>query len=173
MSLKQLKAKLMEDDVFSTYRDIARTISKRINTQQVKAEVKMLHSSERSARQLKGKAPSNSVLYAAEATELATRSRLTEMKLAIVEEIDLLERAIAAVTAHLRTSYVSYFESYRTEADKKLLMRTIMKNGYALVDELDSCQKQIDIVIKDIDQASYGLSRMVVLFKILHERKVL
>ncbi len=170
-SLKVLLEELKTDAVFLKYRGIVKTITSRINLAQLTAEVKQLHAVERSARNLKGKGPSNEKLYKAEAEELATRSRLTEMKLALYEDMAILDEILETIAAHLRTAYDGYFEGFKTETDKKTLMRKILNRGYELKSEMKACDDRIDLVIKDIDQASYGLTRMVALFKILHERK--
>jgi hypothetical protein len=161
---------IKNDDVFIRYQDIVATIDKRIDTSKITNEAKLLHA-ERKSRTLKGTRPTNDQLYEAVARDLAVRSRLTELKLNLTVESDNLATAQTTIAAHLRVSYAEFMTEYKTQEDKKVLLRRVLRKGTELLERINSVSDQLDLLIKDIDQASFSLSHLVSLFKILHERR--
>lgn len=164
----KLKKALAEDDTYLRFRNIVRTIQKRINVEKNLIEARSLHGA-RTVRTLKGTAPSATALYEATVREAATRARLTEIKITLYVEEQLLKASLDATISHLRTAYDLSFVG-NTQEDRKLVVRSILRSGYKLHDELTSAINILDLIVKDIDQAGYSTRNLIDIVKIQTER---
>lgn len=167
-SKRELKEQLREDSTFQQYRRIVSTIEGRVTITKFVIEARSLHGA-RTMRTLKGTAPSSDKVYDAIVRDAATRSRLVEMEIALLVERDLLKSAMAAVSAHLQSSY-DLGELARTLTDKRTLIKKILKRGHSLLDEMESAKDALDLIIKDIDQAGFAARNMVEIIKLRVER---
>ena len=168
--LLQLKNLLTDDEVYRKYSDITRVMEKRVDVNQILTEAKLLHA-QRSARSLVGTRPTNEKLYEAVAKDLAVRGRLVELRMTLNVEIDNLSTTLATVTAHTMLKCDDVLSAYKTVDARKTAMRKVTRRGSELLEKLKSADDQLSTIVKDIDQASFSLSHMVTLFKILHERR--
>lgn len=162
------KTALKEDPTFLRYRNIVRTIKERINVDKNLAEARSLHGA-RTIRSLKGTAPSPSTLYEASVREAATRARLTELKVTLYVEKELLSEAIESTVSHVRSAY-DMSDLGSTQEERRLAIRSMFRGGYRLLDELKAASDVLDFIIKDIDQCGYSLRNMIDIVKIQIER---
>lgn len=159
---------LKDDNTFVRYRNIVKTIKERISLEKNLAEARSLHAA-RTIRSLKGSTPSPASLYEASVREAATRARLTELKVTLYVEKELLKEAIDSTVSHIRSAYdMTYVGS--TQEERKLALRSMLRSGYRLLDELNAALDVLDFVIKDIDQCGYSLRNMIDIVKIQIER---
>lgn len=168
MDLRELREELREDKTFQQYRRIVKTIDERVNLIKNVTEARSLHGA-RTMRELKGNAPTTQKVYEAIVRDMATRSRIIELRIALFTEKELLDSALSSVTAHVRSVY-DLNEAGRTLDQKKQLMKKILNRGFVLLEELKSALEVFDLIIKDIDQAGFAVRNLVELVKIQIER---
>lgn len=170
MSLKLLRAKLNEDPAFAALQEMTATAKRSINSERVIAEATTLHTG-RTSKDLYKVALQPTPMYKAIADDLSARSRITTMKVSIMREAAILERAVSKMKKHITAKYPEELKSWSTQAQRVAVIDRLLAPAKDIVDDLTSCMDILDTLTKDIDQANFSMGRSVDILKLLIERK--
>jgi uncharacterized membrane-anchored protein YjiN (DUF445 family) len=158
---------LKDDPVIVKFLSVVRTSRASINIQEVTREMQALHST-RKSRTLTSAKLSPSRLIDAILTDQACRSRLIEIKTLVYRNSELLSTAWKATRRHIRQSY-DLESSTKAERDEEL--DNLFPGALSFKEEMSCLSDQIDLIVKDIDQTSYGTSSVKDLLKMVLDRK--
>lgn len=172
MNFKQLRAELDEDVNFTRLRQVYTTCQKALNIERTESEIRAQHAG-RSSRTLTSGKMSITALQKATSEDLAARSRLTEIQLMVYRTEELLAVSIKSMRKYIASQYrdelIEIVGNTKTERDA--LVERVLSVPIAYLSSLSVLSKQIDSIIKDIDQASYGLNRLDSLLKMQLDKK--
>lgn len=161
MSIKSFKRELSGDPNCRRFGAVYKTAQSALNVERVETEIRYLHSN-RSSRTLNASKISPKVLTKANIEDLASRSRLTEIKLLSYRTEELLSIALSTVRKYVATEYREDVAdlSGSTKADREATLDVIFEGPVAYLRDLKSLSNQIDMLVKDIDQGSFNLRRL-------------
>lgn len=165
MGLRALQEELKEDDKFQRYKAIRETAASRLPYDKLVSELDKIMS----ARQVRAyaKAPNPRQLLDVSLDEISHRARVTEiMKFAQSTRFDL-SSVIDAVWEHAYTTYADALNDIKTKGDRERMVSTCFGKGNELLSQLDSLIGQCEMIVKDIDQASFHLNRVAAMFELL------
>lgn len=170
MSLKLLRAKLSEDPAFVALQEMTATSKRSINTERVIAEATALHTG-RTSKDLYKVALQPTPIYKAIADDLSARSRIVTMKISIMREAAILERAVSKMKKHIMARYAADLKVWSTQADRAAVIDRLLAPAKDIVEDFTSCIDVLDTITKDIDQANFSMGRSTDILKLLIERK--
>ena len=160
-----------EDPVIVRAGQLQEESEKSINLERVSREVRVLHES-RTSRKLYKIALEPTSLAEAAMRDMSARARLTELKASVYSQQLALEAAYEAAAAQLVTKYGDGLRDVATNAaDRKHVTNRILSGLVSRVSELSAAVDNIDLIVKDIDQASFALRNATEMLKLLIERK--
>lgn len=160
-----------EDAVIVRASQLYEESEKSINLERVAREVKVLHES-RTSRGLYKIALEPTSLAEAAMRDMSARARLTELKASVYSQKLALEAAYDAAAAQLVTKFGDDMRGTASNAaDRKHVTNRILSGLVSRIAELSSSVDNIDLIIKDLDQASFALRNATEMLKLLIERK--
>ena len=160
-----LQDALNTDDAYVSYRNVVRTIRERNNLKAVIADVRA-NAAARLLPSMYAEAPTEMKLYKAIGKEIATRSRLTEIRGSLTIDASSLKKALDAISSHVRVNYQDWLADYGKRVDdQKQIIYSVLRHGYVLRDDMATVIDLIDFYIKDIDQANFSASNMTRMYE--------
>jgi hypothetical protein len=162
---------IRDDPVYKRFKDIFENVRKRIDVEKAFKEATMLHEQRIEAAPKGDKRYSAQRLVDANMLDLATRSRLIRIRTTNSKQLSHLEAAMAAMRHHILTEYVDELKPYRSAPQRQALMDRVMKNAVEFVAECTNLNDTLDLIIKDVDQASHGYRHVVELLKLMADSK--
>jgi len=170
-SISELKKSLSVDPVVVKFTRISSVVRSAVNTETTEKEVNFLHAS-RKSRGLTSAKMSASILMDAIMTDMSARSRLIEIKTLVHRNQELISSALSAIKKHVMVRYQDELrEAGSTKADRDAALDRIFQSATSLKSEMSSLEEQIDMVVRDIDQASFSLRNTTELLKMILDRK--
>lgn len=173
ITFKQFQRTLREDPDLARFSSVLATCQQALNLESAENEIRTLHLT-RKARKLSSGNVSAPKLIDAVALEASTRSRLTELKLMIYRTTQLLTTHMMIARKHIQTEYRNEVRelSGTTKADREAFLDRLFPGARKLLDELESVETQIDVIVKDIDQVGYSMRELrELLSMILNKRE--
>lgn len=165
-----LVRQLKSDETFMTQRRVTTNLREQVDQDKIREEVKNIQSI-RPMRKLAGKTPSADALWDAMAKDLAYRARLIEIRSELSPRLMLLRTTIDSMNGYVNFRYGDELRAgASTATDKKAALRRILTNAHELQDEFEDLVEYVDLVIKDIDQASYAASNLTRLIQIILDK---
>ena len=156
---------------FKTYQKILQTAQGSIELDALRSEALGLHTS-RTSRQLYGaKQYSGRSVMEALLKDLSFRARLVEIRVKVSISISNLEEAIKAMRRYVSTEYADDLREFSTSDQRKSFVDRILKSGLEYLGEGQTLIDMLDMLIKDIDQASFQLRNAVEILKLLSDAK--
>jgi hypothetical protein len=166
-----LKAALSEDRDYARFLQIRDTAFASINVDAVLKEAEFLHSS-RKSRSLTSAKLSPLKVQEAICVEMSARSRLVELRAAVMKSNELLTTALSAIRRHIRVSYSDELkELAKTQNERTTVLDKLMGKSVKFKDQLDHVEDVLDMYIKDIDQNAFGLRNLVEILKLFLDRR--
>lgn len=107
--------------------------------------------------------PSGKKLAKAAMVDQAYRSRCVELVVNVVVHRDALEQAISIIKKHIEGSYSDYMKSLglRGITERRTLVNSLVSIASDLLSEMETLVRIGDIIIQDVDRASYALKHAV------------
>lgn len=169
--MSDLQEQLKSDDTFQRYRSILRTVRGTLDLEKQLKEASYLHK-RRKSRKLFELRVSPIKLQEAILEDMSNRSRLVEIKVLLLDQQELLSTAIGLGKKHVRATYASLLSTYGTTKEAHMLVvEKVFSAGLKTLAEIDNAVAILDLLIKDIDQAGFGLRNSVDVMRMLLDRK--
>jgi Fe-S cluster assembly scaffold protein SufB len=165
----RVKAKLKEDKIFKQYRNLVSHIAESVNTDDIEAEAKRLHSG-RKSRALTGTSPGPNALTDASLQDSANRSRLTQIRVDLTKQEALLSEAIDAIRTHVSITYRNDLPEIGTKGERLAYVNQFLRKGVNLRVKLSVLMSIIDLYIKDIDQTGFALKNAVHILELVYSK---
>lgn len=104
--------------------------------------------------------------------DMATRSRLTELRVRAKLHADILEDACDALGHHIRVAYGDELKRHCTTVDaRRSFISKLNQSTLETLSEVDSLLDMLDQCITDIDKTSFHLSKMAELIMFIDSNK--
>lgn len=161
-----LKSTILEDrKVASTLMRVQRIINDKFapDAEQLRKEVFSTHASRDTRALQPGKILQSSAhnIIDASAEEVSDRSRLIEVKMQCVAEIEKLKEDLGALSRYIIVRYDTALKArHKSVTDRKAYVQAVLDKYYKRVRELEGLVTLIDLVVEDIDSASWALNRI-------------
>lgn len=169
--MTELQAELKRDDTYKRYRSILRTVREGLNLEKTLKEAGYLHRN-RKSRLLHEARVSPTKLQEAILVDMSNRSRMVELKALLLNEQELLKTAISHGKKHVRATYADLLVGYGSTKEAQLMVvEKVFSSGTSFLAEVDSAVEILDVFIKDIDQAGFGLRNVTETLKMVLDRK--
>lgn len=162
---------IRDDPEYAKFKVIFTRIRERVDLDKDLNEVLNLHAG-RTSRKLYGeKQYSVKALLDASLKDMSYRSRMVEIRVRASVQISVLEESVVALRKYLSTEYADDLREFGTVAERKSFVDRVLKSPLAYIEEANSLLDTIDILLKDLDQASFGLRNMLECLKLLDSSK--
>ena len=170
-SIKELRNEIKDDETVVRFLRIYETAQTSVSIPTVQREVATLHAS-RKSRSLTTAKITPAKLQDAILVDMYTRSRLIEIKVLVHRTSELISSALSAVKKHV---LVNFSEEVRdlasTKGERDQVVDRLFQGAVKLREEMSSLSDEIDMIIKDIDQASFSLRNTTELLRMVLDRK--
>ena len=169
--MADLRELIKKDETFKRYRNILKTVQGSLNIEKHLKEASWLHRG-RKSRLLFEMRVSPQKLQEAILIDMSNRSRLVELKTLLLNEQELLSTAISLGKKHIRATYAVVLKEYgATKESHMLVVDKVFSAGIQVLNEIDKGVDVLDLLVKDIDQASFGMRNVTETLKMVLERK--
>ena len=91
----------------------------------------------------------------------AYRSRLVELKVKCFRVSAKLEEHIGVIRSYLATEYPNALKKYRTVKERRSAIDSVLERPIAFLNKLELKDKELETVIKDLDQCSFSLKHII------------
>jgi hypothetical protein len=164
---QELVKTVRADPNFKKFLKLVENITAKIDTEAISREALGLHSS-RLSRSLHGEARySPTALIDANIQDLSFRARLVELRVTLGRKLDKLDEVMAAIKRHISTEYDDELRDFATVDQRKAFVTRTIKRQHAILADGNSVISMIDLLIKDIDQASHSMRHSLDCLKLL------
>lgn len=170
-SLDDKIERIRADAEYKSYRKLVDRHLEKIDLEAVKQEVLSMHGV-RESRGLYGKK-----IYDAEALrsailcDLSSRSRMVEVRARMGLHVSYIEAAIDSIRKYIYMAYAKSDASMSTETTRKSFVDTLIKDDVRELQAVRAVMDLTDTLIKDIDQAAFGLRNALESTKLLSETR--
>ena len=170
-SLDDKLIRIRSDSEYKNYRKLVDRHLEKIDLDNVRQEVLSLHAV-RESRGLFGKK-----IYDAEALrsailcDLSSRSRMVELRAKMGLRVSYIEAAIDSIRKYIYMRYAKSDATMSTETTRKSFVDTLIKDDVQELQAVKAIMELADTLIKDIDQAAFGLRNALESTKLLSETR--
>ena len=147
-----------------------KTVRQSIDSEKIIAEARNLHSM-RKARKLADKDLSGIPVHEAQMEDLKNRARLTELRVAVMREIAMLDSLRSKVKKHIQVSYADYLAEWSNQASRNHVVDRFVGKADEVLDDIRSVEEILRAFMDDLDTGSYRMSGSVAVLKMLTERR--
>lgn len=169
--MASLKTQLKADPELKALDAIVARASGSFAPEKVLREAEHLHM-ERKSRQLVKVTMAPTPLYTAAMQDLSTRARLIELKTGIMRMTGVINAAVKSVKVHISTKYSEELrENASTVSERNRIVERVVSDAIQCSADMASVIEVLDVYIKDLDQAGYGLRLAGDLLELAHGRR--
>lgn len=169
--MASLKTQLKADPELKALDAIVARASGSFAPEKVLKEAEHLHL-ERKSRNLYKITMAPTPLYQADMQDLSNRARLVELKTGILRMIGVINAAVKSVKTHVSTKYQSELKEYgSTITERNRIVDRVVSDAIQASADMASVVDILDVYIKDLDQAGYGLRRAIDALELAHGRR--
>lgn len=166
-----LRSLLKKDDTYKRYRAILKTVKESFDIEKHLKEAGYLHR-KRKSRLLFEARVSPQKLQEAILIDMSSRSRMVEIRVMLLNEQELLSTAISLGKKHVRATYSDELKEYGSTKEAQVLVaERFFASGATVLSEIDKAISILDLFVKDIDQAGFGLRNVTETLKMVLERR--
>lgn len=158
---------IRSDPVYKKFKTIFEEARKRIDVEAAYKEATMLHENRLAAMPRGDSRYSAQKLFDANMVDMSARSRLVRIRKKATKQLSVLESAMGAMRHHILTEYVDELKPYKSAPQRQALMDRVMKAAVEFTAEVTSLNDTLDLIIKDVDQASHRYHHAVELLKLM------
>lgn len=172
MSYEELRSELYKTTAYRKFKTILDELDTGgVTVDVLLREAKDLHAA-RPSRTMFSKTVSPSLMQKAVLEDLSNRSRLVEMKVTLMSRLELVALSLSLVKNTLNTQFADHLKELgSTAADRKALVDRLVRKGSEAHAMLESAIQVLDEYVKDLDQASFALSRAVKVMEIVLDKR--
>lgn len=170
MSIRSFREDIKEDKHYIRYVAIRATAAKALPYEKLCAEIDLIMV----ARQVRAYAVSKlqpRELLSVSMDEISHRARSSEILLVAKRSRSSLADVLDGVWNHVNVEYGEHLKEFKTKSERDGAVTSCFRMGYEFLGNLDSLIEQTEIIIKDIDQCSFGLTRAANLMELLLRRE--
>lgn len=167
----ELMVTLRKDKYVVRLREVCEGIEGKLPVERLLKEAASLHS-DRTSRALFKHAMAPTKLYEARLRDLSNRARLAEIRVGLTKQRAMLGAGLSEVKKHLLSRYGDELKAVGSTVEtRRAFIDKALNFAVTLQDAIDAAIEEIDLYIKDLDQAAFGLRDAVELVKLMTERK--
>lgn len=157
-AVESLKKRLKKDDTWKTFRHIV-SMSWSPEFDNFGPEALRLHKT-RELRLLK-RGNRASKLGDASLQDQATRSRLVEIAITVLDKRNGLEKAIHGTYKHIEAHYSSmlFAKGCKLKTEQKAVIESALSTARGKLEQMDTLIEIVDRIIEDCDQGGFALKR--------------
>jgi hypothetical protein len=159
------------DSKYKVFKKIVEEAEQKLTIEKDRQEVFASHAARTSRKLYTGKKYNPSTIMDASANDLQARSRIVEIRMKAARHIEIIEKAMEAISDHVISEYHGEMRKYSNEAQRKAVIRRVQKVAKDLITDGKSLLDLCDAVVKDIDAGSFHLSHISNLAQQLHDIK--
>jgi len=158
--MSDILSALKADEDYKTFKNIVNE-SNKVVVSEVYDEMMKMHG-KRSVRKLDGSEVTGIKLNKVMVNDLKGRSRAVELNAQISMELGRLSIAYSAVKGHIMSKHADLLAG-RSIADRTMSFENLLyiKKAKARIAELESIQGIVDMIVEDIDKASWTARNLV------------
>jgi hypothetical protein len=157
------------DKVIQASKQLVIDSERALNLERIERDIRVIVES-RTSKDLYKQALEPTKLLESVLKDLSCRSRLSELKANVFKQKLLLEKAYESVAGQITTVHGDWLRSLATNnPDRKHVVNKVARTLVVRIGELDCVAELLDIAIKDIDAAGYGLTNSTALMKLIYE----
>lgn len=161
---------IRQDPHYEIFLRVLEATRKNINLETAITEAKGLHTS-RTSRSLTGNDRySPKKLIDAVAKDLSTRARLVEIRVSNDRKLSHLREAMEALRRYIATEYNEELREFSTAEQRRNFVDRVLKSANSLLTEGESLLATLDVLIKDLDQASHAMRHIVDCLKLMENK---
>ncbi len=170
--MSDLRLDIQNTPFFKKFKRIVQEVYESVDLEKTRAEAMQLHSG-RKARALYGnKIYSPKSLIDASMVELSYRARIVEMRANLGIQVSILDKAVDAARKYIIADYSDDLnDQFKTEGQRKAFLDRVINKAIQIKADVDSTISMLDLIIKDIDQASFQLRTVLESMKLLDASK--
>jgi hypothetical protein len=165
-----LKSDIRSSKEFKLFTKIRLESESRLNLERDRIEALSMHSGRLSRAMYGKKQYSAKSLLDACMNEMSCRSRLVEIRVQASIQIDTVHDASKAIKHHILTEYADQMKVYKTVGQRQAFIDNLIAKAVQLEGEGKALLSLLDSLISDIDKASYHLSNMVDVLKLMSDK---
>jgi len=170
-SVDELLRTIRADSRYKKFKRIVETTSERLKIENDRNEALALHLARTSGTLYGKKQYSARSLLEAEANDMAARSRWVHIRVQASIHLNLLDEACDAIKRHIFTQYYDELRGFSNEQQRKALVERVQGVAMDLITDGKSLLDMLDQLIKDADQSSFSMGRMVNVLEMLQNSK--
>lgn len=159
------------DPTYKKFKIIFARTQEKVNLERDIQEVLSLHAARTSRKLYGSKQYSVKSLIDANLKDLSFRSRMVELRVKASINLSLLKEAVASMKKYLSTEYADDLSEFSTAEQRRNFVDRVLKQPLAFLSEGEASLDTIDVLVKDLDQASFGLRNMMECLKLLDGSK--
>lgn len=164
-------AEIREDGQYKKFREIVRNTREKLKVDQDRNEALALHAA-RLSRQMYGKKQySPQALLESSLQDSSYRSRMVEIRVQANLHTSLLDDAIDVIKRYITTEFYDELSGYKTVDQRKSMIDRIVASALELKSEGEALVELLDTLVRDIDQTSFQLERMIKALELLSHSK--
>lgn len=139
--------------------------------EKLKSEIQTAHMG-RPVRTLKPQGEFAMAIIDALAADQAVRSRLAEISIQAYRAEKSLQTALDALRNYLIVKYDAKLKIFRTKEERLRVINVVLDSYAGYFDDVVTIQNMCQIIIKDIDQASWTLKSTIEAMKMLNRPEI-
>jgi hypothetical protein len=161
---------LRADPAFKKYKAIVQLVRGAIDPEKMQSEAITLQKLRKSRELVRFKMSPNK-MHDAYTKDMSTRARLTDLKVALYIQSEILNEALSHFKNHFLITYRRDIKEYATTAaEKEALFKRVSRNGQEFKHQLKVAMDVIDFIIADVDKAGFGMTGAKEMVRIVIER---
>ena len=170
MSIADLKHSLKGDDKWKRYRSLLASIKETFPVESLQQEIDTIQKL-RKVRGVRLNGISANKLLDMSMDEVQHRARLTEVLIQARREFARLDALVTGMYSYIKGEYAQELSSFKSQADRNSAVETLLSTGYEVLSQIEAISDTVELVIKDIDQSSFTLTRVANLIELTTRRE--
>lgn len=169
MSIDVLKKYLREDDAFTRYKSVRATASAQMPYDVLCDEIERIQVCRQARASTHDLMPKD--LLSVSMDEVSHRARLTEVLVQAKRCRATIQPVVDGMWNYIASTYFEELKAFKTAGQRDSAISTVLNAGYTFIANLDSLIDQCELVIKEIDQTSFALTRAANLMELTIRRE--
>lgn len=171
MSLAAVKEALKQDAEWKRYRAIRSGIEESFPLESLNEELTRIQRG-RKVRSVSFKGVSAQRLLDMSMDEVQHRARLTEILIQAKRESNILSALLDGMNSYVLGEYAEDLrEGFKTQQDRRSAVDRLLSKGYSTLYGIQGVAETTELLIKDIDQSSFTLTRVANLIELTTRRE--
>lgn len=170
MSIAELSEVVRGDPRYQRYLSIRKSAARLLPYEALSSEISLIQQARR-VRSLQVSTLQPRDILDISLDEVSHRARLTEILVTAKRSYEELDGVVSSVSRYITANYSSHVSDLRTKGERDNVISTLFTKGYELLSSMDNLATQCELVIKEIDQTSFSLTRIANLYELVIRRE--